>query len=128
MDSGRFKKIGLVFNRDEAWNEYKFKKLKIDLNHFKKKKYSKLSYINPNFQNFENSSDVNFLKKLEIYGKINGFIFDFADSYLDYFDFYIFFSVENISDSQKEILYSDKKKFLYLAEPPNVDKNIYNTK
>ena len=129
MVSRKFKKVGLVFNQNEAWNKYKFENLKIDINYFKKKKYTKFSYVNPNYsKNFKLVSDISFLKKLEIYGKKNSFIFDFAKDYIENFDCYIFFSLENINDSQKNILYTNKRKFLYLAEPPNVDKNIYNKK
>jgi hypothetical protein len=129
MKSIRFKKIGIVFNSKDAWNKYKFKKLKIDINYFKKKKYTKFSYINPNYlKNFNLVSDINFLKKLEIYGKINNIEFDFANNHIESFDCYIFFSLANISESQKKILNNKKKKLLYLAEPPNVDRNVYDKK
>jgi hypothetical protein len=122
----KFKKIGLVFNNKEIWNQYRFKKLKIKNNYFKKKKYRTFSYINPNnyLKNLDLVSDLNFLRKLEIYGKQKNFIFDFAKSHLQNFDYYIFFTLNNLNDSQKKILFCNKKKFLYLAEPSNVDKNI----
>ena len=128
MKLNKFKKIGLVFDNKELWNQYKFKKLKIKNNYFKKKKYNKFSYINPNnySRNINLVSDLNFLKKLEIYGKKKNLLFDFAKDHTQNFDYYIFFSLNNLNNHQKNILSFDKKKYLYLGEPANVEKNIDN--
>ena len=76
----KFKKIGLVFCEDDVWNRYKFEQDKINIREFDKEIYKKFNLIlslkveDKYFYDF----DLVFLKKLEIEGLKNGFIFELS--------------------------------------------------
>ena len=126
----KFKKIGLVFCEDDVWNRYKFEQDKINIREFDKEIYKKFNLIlslkveDKYFYDF----DLVFLKKLEIEGLKNGFIFDHYKNFKENCDYLIFFGLYKIRKDEKNLIKSNKKKILYIAEPQSVDRISYNKK
>lgn len=125
-----FKKVALVTNEKEIWNKYKFLKNKIDIYEFEKEIYKKFdlsfSYDDNNF--FQADCNLNFLKKLEIEGIKNQFVFDLYENFDNEIDYLIFFGLNNIKKSEINLIKSTKKKILYIGEPRAVDQISYDNK